>query len=450
MLVAYNKYALRHIKNGRRADIENEYINIVVSKEQVGALPKTYRKYIEEGKSKDEAYRLSRLDKVQDEIKIIHNRKNKRLIRTSNKQLAWKYAEEKVNSLRKDRFPQESKAIWTGLMRKWEAVGTSWCVSGFGEPSFKKYPNISAIQKQKALQELTEFIDLSWCGSPLLQQVKVIIHRPLPLNSEIVQVALKKKNTRWFVVIMVKAPAESFQKNYTSCNGKVIGIDPGVKNAITTSDGKKYKPKSLSHQKKMQQKLHRLERKLDKQTRIHNPFCYDDKGRFIRGKRIKIRTKSMLKTATDIREIHRYFDDAKKDFWNNSAKELLNSGDVIGVGNAKMHTLVREEGRANRNWNRSVRANSVSQFINILKDKASLSLTPKQVFDINEAYTSKMCCKCGHINHDLTMDMREWTCKACNTHHDRDIQAAENIKNKTISLLTNEAKPAAAQTVGGL
>ncbi|OEU42374.1 hypothetical protein BGV40_09785 [Methanosarcina sp. Ant1] len=39
-----------------------------------------------------------------------------------------------------------------------------------------------------------------------------------------------------------------------------------------------------------------------------------------------------------------------------------------------------------------------------------------------------MCVNCGFYNQDLTLKIREWTCPDCNTFHDRDVNAAINIK----------------------
>ena len=40
---------------------------------------------------------------------------------------------------------------------------------------------------------------------------------------------------------------------------------------------------------------------------------------------------------------------------------------------------------------------------------------------------SKRCSNCGYISEDMTLKIREWDCKKCSAHHDRDINAAKNI-----------------------
>jgi putative transposase len=43
--------------------------------------------------------------------------------------------------------------------------------------------------------------------------------------------------------------------------------------------------------------------------------------------------------------------------------------------------------------------------------------------------SSKICNKCGYHNKNLMLKDRKWTCPDCQTLHDRDVNAAINIKN---------------------
>ena len=49
----------------------------------------------------------------------------------------------------------------------------------------------------------------------------------------------------------------------------------------------------------------------------------------------------------------------------------------------------------------------------------------------------KRCNQCGYKNNELTLSDREWICPICKTHHDRDLNAAKNIKREGINLLKN-------------
>jgi len=77
---------------------------------------------------------------------------------------------------------------------------------------------------------------------------------------------------------------------------------------------------------------------------------------------------------------------------------------------------------------------SWNQFVTILKYK--MEQKRKHLILIDRFFpSSKLCSNCGYKNDTLKLKDREWTCPKCNAHHDRDINASENIRNKGLRQL---------------
>ena len=82
---------------------------------------------------------------------------------------------------------------------------------------------------------------------------------------------------------------------------------------------------------------------------------------------------------------------------------------------------------------KAIQEMSWSRFIEILTYKAKWY--NREIISIDRFFpSSKKCSHCGHVHHDLKLSDREWTCPSCGTHHDRDINAAINIKNEGVRL----------------
>ena len=454
-LVKETFWAIRECENGRRANVVNEYIKLLQTKKLVGQRAVQVKKISsDQGISSHDALKKFISEKVSKDTTIIIRKDGTRALRWSNRHLARLYAVEYVNRLAPHILKHGTSQIWHGIANKWNDFCNSWEKGIFDKPRIKKYNQISAIQKQIGKTSIFEWdgntVNLSWLGSLCLETVVVAKDRPIPKDSKIIQIAVVKSPTnQWFVCLFLEADEKIFIRHFTT-TGKVVGIDPGMKAALTTSEGEVIHPKGLSRDSKLERRIKKLSRKLDRQTRACNPHCFDENGAWKRGQKITVRSKGMLTTTLEIASIKQHFSDARADYYHTSAIKLLNQFDVIGIGNAKMHTLIRGNGKSKRGQNRIAREHAISDFVSKLKDKASLSLTSKQVFDkVSEINTTRKCSDCGELSGPTginDLNVRQWKCEQCGASHDRDVNAAKNIRSNTISEMKATASQAVSET----
>lgn len=119
----------------------------------------------------------------------------------------------------------------------------------------------------------------------------------------------------------------------------------------------------------------------------------------------------------------------RKDYLHKITTKLIKENDVICIENLNVKGMTK-----NHHLAKAIQDASFGTLVSMLKYKAAWN--NRKIVEIGRFFpSSKMCYDCGWINKSLTLNDREWTCQKCKVHHDRDINAAINIKNEGLRIL---------------
>lgn len=226
--------------------------------------------------------------------------------------------------------------------------------------------------------------------------IECVFHRPIPKGKLGTFTVERRPSGRYFVSVLVHV--EEIQKEKPKPN-KALGLDFGLKTFITTSEGEKIE--SPEYGKQSLKKLKRAQRKLSKAQ----------KGGENREKKRK-----------KVAKIHEKITNQRNDFLHKLSHKLVceNQTDTICIENLNLEGMKKL-------WGRKVSDLSWFEFTRQLQYKCDWY--GKNLIKIGRFEpSSKMCADCGTIT-KLELSQRKWTCSSCNVKHDRDINAAKNIKD---------------------
>lgn len=224
----------------------------------------------------------------------------------------------------------------------------------------------------------------------------------------IVRITIKKtKCNEYFARVIVDSDIKNDRKRPNSVNS-IVGLDLGIKSFIVDSNGNEYE--NLKSYRNNAKQLVRLNRSLSRKVKGSNN-----------------RKKARIKYAKKWNRIT----NVKDNYLDLISSKLIDENQIIVIEDLNIKGMMK-----NKNLAKSIQELSLSRFREMLKYKCEwydrLLIVVDRFFP-----SSKICNGCGYKNKNLKLSDREWVCPECGQIHNRDENAAINLKNYGIWMILN-------------
>jgi putative transposase len=232
------------------------------------------------------------------------------------------------------------------------------------------------------LAKMPEPLDIRWS-------------RPLPDGAEPSTVSVSRDAAgRWFVSLLVEESIEPLP-----IAGSVVGIDAGITSLVTLSTGEKIA--NPRHERRDRERLAKAQRNLARKQ-----------------KGSANREKARVKAA----RVHTRIADRRKDFLHKLSTRLVRENQTVVIEDLSVRNMVRNHALA-----RAISDTAWADLRGMLEYKCDWY--GRDLVVVDRWYpSSKTCSACGHLAAKMPLAVREWACESCGVRHDRDVNAAVNIK----------------------
>ena len=279
-------------------------------------------------------------------------------------------------------------------------------------PKFKKKKNDYGYITMKSNYDNIRFIEDD-IQIPKLGRVRVRLHRHLPESFKFTMVSVSRKGKYYYVSLLGEEEyfdyAEYIKEKLDPNNS--IGLDFSMKHLFVDSDGNHldmptYYQDSLTKLAKEQRKLSRMKK---------------DSSHY-------------QKQLMRIKNLYEHIANQRKDFLHKVSRKLANTYDYVFVENLDLKEM--GERKEDLKFGITIFDLGYGTFLNYLSYK--LKWLNKKLIKVDRYFpSSQLCSYCGYRKTDLTLNQRSWTCPECGTKHDRDYNAAINIKKEGIRMILN-------------
>ena len=272
-----------------------------------------------------------------------------------------------------------------------------------GFPRFKSKKNPVQSYTTNNQKGTVALIDSKFIKIPKLKSlVRIKLHRQ-PKGMIKSATISRHSSGKYYISLLCKEEISELPKTNSA-----IGIDLGITDFAILSDGQKIDNNRFTS--KMEKKLKREQRKLSKRALL------------AKNKGIPLsEAKNYQKQKRKVARLHEKVMNQRTDFLNKLSTEIIKNHDIICIEDLNVKGMLR-----NHKLARSISDVSWSSFVAKLQYKADWY--GREIIKVDQWFpSSQICSECGHKDGKKSLDIREWTCPICHTHHDRDINASINI-----------------------
>ncbi|MFF2437602.1 RNA-guided endonuclease InsQ/TnpB family protein [Streptomyces sp. NPDC058107] len=263
-----------------------------------------------------------------------------------------------------------------------------------------KYPRFKSRKKSRKSAEYTtsgfRFRDGRLTLAKMAEPLDIVWSRPLPEGAKPSTVTVSQDSAgRWFVSMLCDDPTVK----PLSATDAAVGVDVGLNHLLTLSTGEKIA--NPRHERTDRARLAKAQRTLARKAKGDGAN----------------RKKARLKVA----KIHARIADRRRDGLHKLTTRLVRENQTIVIEDLTVRNMVK-----NRSLARAISDAGWAEFRSLLEYKAQWY--GREVIAVDRFFpSSKLCSVCGTLQGKMPQNVRTWTCAACGTTHDRDVNAARNL-----------------------
>lgn len=264
-----------------------------------------------------------------------------------------------------------------------------------GFPNFKSRKN--PVQSFHIPQHYVIDFENNTIKLPKIGLVKAKLHQTF--EGKLKTATVSMNSAKQFHISILVDDEKELPNKQSFDESTTIGVDVGIKHFATLSDETKIdNPRYLQ---KSSMKLSVLQRRLSRKQKGSNN-----------------RNKARLAVARQ----HLKISNQRKDFLHKTTSKLISENQAVAVETLNIKGMIKNHYLA-----KAISDVSWSEFFRMLEYKAEWY--GKTLLKIGQFEPStKICNVCGYYKHEMILSVREWKCPECGAVHDRDINAALNIK----------------------